>query len=123
MIRLQAQGEAIKAGIAGDLYVKVHVKPHQTFRRDGANLIMQLPVKLTDALLGTMVLIESLEGKTLEVKIPVMRRAEELLRVAGKGIPVDGGRGDLIIRLEVALPHKLSGAAKKSIEQLKAEGL
>ena len=39
MIRLQAQGEAIKAGIAGDLYVKVHVKPHQTFRRDGANLI------------------------------------------------------------------------------------
>ncbi|MSU74681.1 molecular chaperone DnaJ [Candidatus Kaiserbacteria bacterium] len=123
MIRLQAQGEAIKAGVAGDLYVKVHVKPHATFRRDGAHLIMDLPVKLTDALLGTTVSIESLEGKTLEVKIPIMKRAEELLRVAGKGIPVDGGRGDLIIRLEVALPHKLSGNAKKSIEQLKTEGL
>ncbi|HQT83071.1 MAG TPA: DnaJ C-terminal domain-containing protein, partial [Candidatus Paceibacterota bacterium] len=123
MIRMPGQGEAIKAGTAGDLYVKIHVKPHATFRRDGANLIMHLPVKLTDALLGTTVSIESLEGKTLEVKIPPMKRAEELLRVAGKGIPVDGSRGDLIIRLEVALPHKLSGSAKKSIEQLKTEGL
>ncbi len=123
MIRMPGQGEAIKEGTAGDLYVKVHVKPHATFRRDGMNLIMDLPVKLTDSLLGTTVSIESLEGKTLEVKIPPMKRAEELLRVAGKGIPMDGSRGDLIIRLEVALPHKLSGSAKKSIEQLKSEGL
>jgi len=123
MIRMPGVGEAVKAGTAGDLYVKVHVKPHATFRRDGANLIMYLPVKLTDALLGTTVSIETLEGKTLEVKIPPMKRVEELLRVAGKGIPMEGSRGDLIIRLEVALPHKLSGSAKKSIEQLKTEGL
>lgn len=123
MIRMPGHGEAIKAGTAGDLYVKVHVKPHPTFHRDGSNLIMDLPVKLTDALLGTTVNIESLEGKTLEVKIPAMKRAEELLRVAGKGIPEQGGRGDLIIRLEVALPHKLSGSAKKHIEELKTEGL
>jgi molecular chaperone DnaJ len=123
MIRMQGQGEAIKAGIAGDLYVKVHVKPHPVFRRDGANIVMHLPVKLTDALLGTMVPIETLEGKMLEVKIPPMKRAEELLRVAGKGIPVEGTRGDLIIRLEVALPHKLSGKARKTVEDLKTEGL
>ena len=126
---MTGQGEAIKTGVAGDLYVKVHVKPHPTFRRDGANLIMSLPVKLTDSLLGTTVSIETLEGKTLEVKIPPMKRAEELLRVRGKGIPVDGGssraesRGDLIIRLEVALPHKLSSKARKSLEDLKSEGL
>ncbi|MEK7060490.1 MAG: DnaJ C-terminal domain-containing protein, partial [Patescibacteria group bacterium] len=129
MIRMTGQGEAIKTGVAGDLYVKVHVKPHATFRRDGANLIMNLPVKLTDSLLGTVVSIETLEGKTLEVKIPPMKRAEELLRVRGKGIPMDGGlsraesRGDLIIRLEVALPHKLSSKARKSLEDLKSEGL
>ena len=117
------QGEAIKTGIAGDLYVKMHVKPHTIFRRDGSNLIMNLSVKLTDSILGTVVPIETLEGKTLEVKIPPMKRAEEHLRVAGKGIPVEGGRGDLIIRLEVALPHKLSGKAKKAIEELRAEGL
>lgn len=123
MIRLPQQGEALKAGVAGDLYVKVHVKPHATFRRDGSNLIMDLPVKLTDALLGTTVPVESLEGKTLEVKIPPMKRAEELLRVRGKGIPEGSGRGDLIIRLEVALPQKLSGKAKKTVEDLKNEGL
>ena len=84
---------------------------------------MNFPIKITDALLGTIASIETLEGKTLEVKIPPMKRAEELLRVAGKGIPVDGARGDLIIRLEVALPSKLSSKAKKSVEELKVEGL
>lgn len=124
MIRLPGQGEAIKTGISGDLYVKIHVKPHATFRRDGINLVMDLPVKLTDALLGTTVPVETLEGKMLEVKIPVMKRAEELLRVRGNGIPAGGAsRGDLIIRLEVALPHKLSSKAKKSVDDLRSEGL
>ena len=93
MIRMTAQGEAIKTGVAGDLYVKIHVKPHATFRRDGSNLIMNLPVKLTDSLLGTTVSIETLEGKTLEVKIPPMKRAEELLRVAGERYSPRGDSG------------------------------
>ena len=123
MIRLSGQGEAMKTGVAGDLYVKIHVKPHPVFRREGLNLIMDFPAKLTDALLGTVASIETLEGKMLEVKIPPMKRAEELLRVRGKGIPTEGDRGDLIIRLEVALPRKLSNKAKKSIEDLQREGL
>ncbi|HUQ30238.1 MAG TPA: molecular chaperone DnaJ [Candidatus Paceibacterota bacterium] len=123
MIRMPTQGEAIKGGTAGDLYVKVHVLPHKTFRKDGANLIMELPVKLTDALLGATVPIETLEGKTLEVKIPQMKRAEEILRIKGKGVPYDSNRGDLLIHAHVALPHKLSGTAKKAVEDLKAEGL
>lgn len=123
MIRMPQKGEAVKAGLAGDLYVKIHVKPHPLFRREGSNLMMTLPVKLTDALVGTTVSIETLEGKTLEVKVPAMKRAEELLRIAGKGVPLEGGRGDLIIRLEVALPHKLSAKAKKAIDDLRAEGL
>lgn len=124
MIRLPSQGEAIKAGVAGDLYVKIHVKPHSTFHREGANLVMTLPVKLTDALLGTTVALETLEGKTLEVKIPAMKKAEELLRIRGKGVPVDTStRGDLIIRLEVALPHKLSHKARTAVEDLQNEGL
>ena len=123
MIRLPGQGEAIKAGEAGDLYVKIHVKPHSLYHREGANLVMTLPVKLTDALLGTTVTIETLEGKSLEVKIPQMKKAEELLRVRGKGVPVDSSRGDLIIRLEAALPQKLNHRARLAVEQLKNEGL
>lgn len=124
MIRMPRQGEAVKGGIAGDLYIKVHVKPHAVFKREGQNVVMDLPVKLTDALLGTTVSIESLEGKTLEVKIPSMKRAEELLRVRGQGIPTSGSsRGDLIIRLETALPQKLSSKARKALEDLQGEGL
>jgi molecular chaperone DnaJ len=123
MIRLPGQGEAIKAGVSGDLYVKIHVKPHPIYHREGANLVMTLPVKLTDALLGTTVSIETLEGKMLEVKIPQMKKAEELLRVRGRGVPVDSSRGDLIIKLEAALPHKLNHRARLAVEQLKNEGL
>ena len=131
MIRLTGQGEAMKAGVAGDLYVKLHVKAHAVYHREGTNLVMTLPVKLTDALLGSTISIETLEGKTLEVKVPAMKRAEELLRVRGKGVPVDhaGGlsraesRGVLIIRLEVALPHKLSHKARTAVLDLQSEGL
>lgn len=124
MIRLPQKGEAIKNGRAGDLYVKVHVKPHKLFRKDGPNLVMDLPIKLTDALLGTKVSVETLEGKTLEVSVPAMKRPEELLRVRSRGVPLAGNsRGDLIIRVEVAMPHKLSSKAKKALEDLKGEGL
>lgn len=123
MIRLPGRGEAIKAGTAGDLYVKVHVKPHPDFAREGAQLVMQLPIKLTDALLGTTVTLETLEGKSLEVKVPAMKKPEELLRVRGQGVPIDGRRGDLIIRLSVALPHKLSSKAREAVAHLKDEGL
>lgn len=123
MIRMTSKGEAVKTGIAGDLYVKIHVKPHATFRREGSNLVMKLPVKLTDALLGTIASIETLEGKTLEVKVPPMKRVEESLRIAGKGVPFGGNRGDLIIHLETVFPQKLSGKAKEAVEKLKNEGL
>jgi molecular chaperone DnaJ len=124
MIRLPQQGEAIKGGLAGDLYVKIHVKPHSLFRKDGANLVMDLPLKLTDALTGTTVSVETIEGKTLEVKVPAMSRTEEVLRIRGNGVPVEGNqRGDLLIRASVTLPKKLSAKAKKAVEDLKAEGL
>ncbi len=123
MIRMPGRGEAIRGGIAGDLYTKVHVKPNPTFTREGAQLVMHLPMKLTDALTGTMVTIQTLEGKTLEVKVPAMKQPEELLRIRGRGVPLEGRRGDLLIRLTVALPQKLSGKAKDAIKQLQSEGL
>ncbi|MGB4076113.1 MAG: DnaJ C-terminal domain-containing protein, partial [Minisyncoccia bacterium] len=98
MIRLPGRGEGIKAGVPGDLYVKVHVKPHAVFRKDGANLTMELPIKLTDALLGSTVSVTTLEEKTLEVKVPAMTKTEEILRLRGKGVLYpEGGAGDLLI--------------------------
>ena len=123
MIRMPGRGEATKGGVPGDLYVKVHVKPHELFRKEGANLVMDLPVKLTDALLGTTVSVTTIDDKNLEVKIPQMTKTEELLRVRGKGIVYEGGAGDLLIRVSTTMPKKLSGKAKKAIEELKSEGL
>ncbi|HWH16465.1 MAG TPA: J domain-containing protein, partial [Candidatus Paceibacterota bacterium] len=123
MIRMPGQGEAIKGGRAGDLYVKVHVKPHAVFRKEGMNLVMTMPLKLTDALLGTTATITTIDDKKLEVKIPPLTEAQQTLRLRGKGVTVDGASGDLLIRLTATLPKKLSAKAKRAIEDLKAEGL
>jgi molecular chaperone DnaJ len=123
MIRMPGQGEAIKGGVAGDLYVKIHVKPHATFRKEGANLVMDLPVKLTDALLGTTVSVTAIDDKVFEVKVPPMTKTEEVLRLRNKGVHYDNGTGDLLIKVTAILPKKLSGKAKKAIEELKSEGL
>ena len=124
MIRMSGLGEAVKGGSAGDLYVKVHVKQHAVFRKEGANLVMNLPIKLTDALLGTTVSVTTIDDKTLEVKVPPMSATEETLRIRNKGVAYgEGGSGDLLIRVSASLPRKLSGKAKKAIEELKSEGL
>ncbi len=126
MIRLPQQGEALKGGVAGDLYAKIHVPKHPTFRKEGSNLVMRLPVKLTDALLGAKVAVETLEGKTLEVTLPQMKKTEEILRVRGRGVPLDsrsGQAGDLLIYVEIVLPQKLTNRLKKSLEDLRDEGV
>ena len=123
MIRMPGMGEAIKNGTPGDLYVKVHVKPDPVFKKDGLNLVMNAPLKLTDALLGTTLTVTVVNGKKIEVKVPPMTGTEETLRVRGKGINTDRGSGDLLIRVSATLPKKLSSKAKKAIEELRAEGL
>lgn len=122
MIRMPGKGEAIKGGAAGDLYVKVHVKRHPVFKKEGANLVMNMPIKLTDALLGTTVSVTTIDDKVLDVKVPPMSETEETLRIRGKGIAYEHGQGDLLIHVSATLPRKLSSKAKKAIEELKSEG-
>jgi molecular chaperone DnaJ len=124
MIRMSGMGEAISGGAAGDLYVKIHVARHPTFRKDGNNLFMELGVKLSDALLGADYPIETLDGK-ITVKIPEGIKFGEMLRVKGKGVPSENGkhRGDLIIKINIEIPHKLSKDARKAIEDLRREGI
>lgn len=124
MIRLANKGEAVaQGGVAGDLYVRVHVEKHKFFRRDGQNLMMDLPVRLTDALLGTELTIETLDGQ-VKVKIPAGVAYGETIRVAGRGVPAQTGRrGDLLIRVIIQIPTKLSKNAKRVVEELKGEGI
>ncbi len=123
MIRMPGLGEAVKGAAAGDLYVKVHVKPHPVFKKEGMNLTMELPLKLTDALLGTEVTVTTIDDKKLDVKVPAMNTTEQTLRIRGKGVATDRGSGDLYIHITATFPKKLSTKAKKAIEDLKGEGL
>lgn len=123
MIRMSGHGEAIPKGTAGDLYIKINVTPHPVFKREGNDLVMDLHLKLTDALLGTEYPIQTLDGE-IQVKIPEGVSVNEILRVRGKGVPAGKGkRGDLLIKLHIKLPAKLSKKSKGLIEELKKEGI
>jgi len=123
MVRMSGMGEAVTRGTAGDLYIKINVTPHHIFKRDGHNLVMNLNLKLSDALLGTKYPIETLDGK-IEVIIPESVAINEILRVRGKGVPISKNkRGDLLIKLNIKLPSKLSRKSREIIEELKKEGI
>jgi molecular chaperone DnaJ len=123
MIRVTGAGEAIQNGIAGDLYVKIRVKPHPRFAKDGFDLVTTLPLKLSEALLGTKKEIETLEEK-LTIDIPVGIQHGEEIPIKMKGVPAGGGRrGALRIKVDVMMPKKLSSRQREMIEQLKTEGL
>ena len=123
MIRLTGMGEAVPHGQPGDMYVKVHVKPHQNIRKEGLNLVSDLKIKLTTALLGGEISFNTLDGE-VAVKVPEGSNTGDVLRLKGKGVPNERGkRGDLLIRITVDMPKKISRTTAKLIEDLKKEGL
>ncbi len=123
MIRLSGMGEAVPGGVTGDLYAKVHVKKHPIFQRDKDDLRMDLNIKLSDALLGSTYTIETLDGR-IDIKIPAGIGFNEVLRVRGKGVPGSrSGRGDLLVTIKITMPKKISRRARKTIEELKNEGI
>lgn len=123
MIRFTGKGEAVQGGASGDLYVKIHVRKHPTFRKEGANLHMDLHIKLSEALLGSERTIETLDGP-ITLKVPVGIGFGETLRVKGKGVPMDRShRGDLMVKVHIDIPSKLSKNAQRIVEELKGEGM
>lgn len=125
MIRLSGMGETLEGGLPGDLYVKVHVRRHPYLRKEGYNLIMDLNVRLSEALLGGERKIGTLDGE-ITLKIPTGTKHGTILRVKGKGVPFDpqaSKRGDLYVRVLVEIPEKLSKEQKKLVEELKKLGM
>lgn len=123
MIRFPGKGEAVSGGVTGDLYVKVRVKKHHLFKKEGSNLYADIDIKLTDALLGGEYSLETLEGKLI-VKIPEGIQSGEVLRIKGRGVPTSKySRGDIYLTVKVGIPKRLSKSARKTAEELKKEGL
>jgi molecular chaperone DnaJ len=123
MVRMPGRGEAVGGGTSGDLYVKLHVKADTKFAREGNNLVTELPIKLTDALLGGEYRIATLDGEEM-VSVPQGVSHGEVIRVRGRGVPYGrGSRGDLLVRVDIKLPKKLSRSAHELVEKLRTEGL
>jgi len=104
-IRLQGQGEpGPGGGPPGDLYLRLHVRPHPFYRRDGADLTLDLPVTLPELVHGASIEVPTPDG-SVTLKIPPGSRPRQKLRLRGKGVPQRGGeRGNLYAVLELHLP-------------------
>ncbi len=122
VIRMTGRGEAISSGQPGDLYIKVHAETHKSIRREGINLYSNLPIKLTDAILGNTYRVETLDG-TVDIKIPAGIAHGELIRIKEKGVPGERGRGDFLVKISIEVPKKLSRKAQKLVEELRDEGI
>jgi molecular chaperone DnaJ len=121
-IKLVGHGESVAGGVAGDLYVKISITPHPVFHREGNDLVMDLLVPVSKTLKGGVEQVELLDG-VIEVTIPELSKAGDILRVRGKGVVRSKGRGDLLIRVMPKLPKKLSSHARTLLDDLEKEGL
>lgn len=116
-IRLAGQGEAgLRGAPSGDLYVTVHVRPDKVFGRDGDDLTVSVPVSFHELALGTTLSVPTLEGK-VGVRVPKGTSDGRILRVRGRGVPKrNGGHGDLLVTVKVAVPPGLEGEAAEALE-------
>ena len=123
-IRLSGEGESgTRGGPAGNLYVAVHVTPHEVLRREGTEIYYELPVSIVQAALGTIVRIPTIEGdEDFEVKAGTQPGTE--IRLRGRGVPHlrrQGTRGDLHVIVRVNVPTKLSKRQRRLLEDYAAE--
>jgi molecular chaperone DnaJ len=121
-IRLKGKGEAgFAGGPAGDLYVVTRVTPSRLYERRGeADLVVELPVTYAEAALGASVEVPSPYGERLNVKVPAGSETGKLLKLKGHGAPRlkgGGGKGDLLARLRLTVPKKLSKKQRELLEE------
>jgi len=118
-IRLTGEGEAgLNGGPSGDLYVVVHLKPHQVFQRDGADLHCEMPISFATAALGGELEIPTLDGHAT-IKVPAETQSGQTFRLRNKGIrPVRGSvQGDLYCHVAIETPVKLTSKQKELLRE------
>ena len=118
-LRMEGYGEAGDySAQPGDLYIEIHVRPDNRFERDGDNLGTKIQVSPAQAVLGTIVEIETIDSRKLEVKVPPGTQGGRRLRVSGEGVRRRGRNGDLLVLVEVAIPKNIHGEMKELYEKI-----
>ena len=118
-LRSSGNGEAgLRGGPPGDLYVMLHLKPHEIFQRDGDDLLCEVPVSFVQAALGAEIEVPTLEGRAM-IKIPAGTQSHSTFRVKGKGVKnlQDHGQGDLHVRVQVEVPTRLTAEQKAKLQE------
>jgi DnaJ-class molecular chaperone len=121
-IKYAGMGDNSIPGLApGDLIVIVQVVPHPYFKRDHANLIFDKKISVWEALLGSRVEVNTLEGKTLSIIIPPGTQPDTVLSCQGEGLPNMRmrQRGSLLIKIKIDIPKTLTDEQRKLIEKIK----
>ncbi len=121
-IRLSGEGEAgARGGPPGDLYIFIHLTPHEVFTRQGTNLHITVPISITDAALGGTLEVPAIDGEMAELAIPAGTQSGKEFRRRGRGMPGlnGGGRGDLVVEVEVETPTRLSKRQRELLEEFR----
>ncbi len=124
-MRLSGQGErGPKGGAPGDLIVRFRVKPDRFFTRDGLHLIVEVPLNLAQAMLGSKIKVRTIDNKRVVLKVPAGTQNGTVFRIRGQGVEKGEKRGDQLVRVKVAVPDKLSEEGREAAEKLASvEGL
>ncbi len=123
-IRVANEGEAgLRNAPQGDLYIFVSIKKHNLFERDGHQLFCTVPIKMTTAALGGTLEVPTLDGKVTKITIPSGTQSGTQFRLKAKGMPImkTPGFGDLIVKVSVEIPVKLSKRQKELLEEFDKE--
>jgi molecular chaperone DnaJ len=119
-IRLRGKGaEGDPGAPKGDLILTVGVEKHPVFGREGDNLTVELPVTFSEAALGATVPVPTLDGSTVRVKVAPGTPSGRVLRVKGRGVAGKHGTGDLLAKVEVVVPQRLTDDARAAVETLR----
>jgi molecular chaperone DnaJ len=121
-IRVGGEGEAgIRGAARGDLYIFVHMKRHPLYERDGTTLVAECPITFTTAALGGAISLPGIDGQKVDIKIPSGIQSGEQLRHRGSGMSIlnGRGRGDLVTRILVETPTRMTAKQKKILEEFR----
>ncbi|MFM7451590.1 MAG: DnaJ C-terminal domain-containing protein [Actinomycetota bacterium] len=114
-VRVKGRGGPGEAG-PGDLFVLVNVIPHPVFTRKGENLHISVPVSFTEAALGDDISVPTIEGDEVKLRLASGTQNGKTLRVKGRGVKKGVNAGDLMVTIEVQVPQRIDGKAKKALE-------
>lgn len=123
LVKLKGMGNAgVNGGPPGDLHIRVHVRPHPFFKREGADIYLQLPVTIGEAALGAKVEVPTPEGRTVIMKIPPGTQGGQRFKLKGKGFinPRTKTRGDMYVDALIAVPSRLGEKERAALMEVES---